>query len=368
MQSHYIDTTAALTQACAQIGGAKHIGIDTEFVRENTYYPIPCLVQISCGDEAFIVDVIAIEDFTSLFDVLCNRDIEKILHSGRQDLELFFNMCGKVPGPVFDTQIAATLLGQGDQIGYAAIVELLCGEKLDKAHTRTDWRRRPLGHSKLEYAVDDVRFLIEIRDKLAAELVRMHRQVWLAEECARLTDVQTYQIDKAELWKRVKDYRTLSGVRLVVLQALASWREEQAIAENKPRKWIVADETLIALADRMPESSAELTGLANRVVSQIDGYGQSIIDIIVTIKNDPGDAYPALDEKSKGPLSSEHRKLVEEIAKFVKAKAVEYGIDSTTIVARKELKDVAMGARDGRLFKGWRHEVVGGLIQARFPI
>ena len=365
MQVHYLDTPTALAEACASIAGATCISVDTEFVRENTYYPIPCLVQIATITEFFVVDAIALEELTPLFDVLYDPQIEKILHSGRQDLELFFNVRGEVPGPIFDTQIAAALLGHGEQLGYAALVEIMFGEKLDKAHTRTDWRRRPLSPSKIRYAIDDVRFLLELRDRLHAELAALDRNEWLVTECIELTDAETYQIDKTTLWRRVKDHRRLSGARLAVLQALASWREERAMHENQPRKWILSDELLIALAQHMPESHVELAGLVTNPANAIKRYGKSLLEVIAAARIAAPEAWPVVDASRDGPLNAKQRALLEEISSLVKAKAREYGINSTTIAARKDLKEVALGTRDNRLFKGWRHDVAGRFIEER---
>jgi ribonuclease D len=220
----YIDTPSGLDAFCKQISTAEWIALDTEFLREKTYYPKLCLLQIATPDTVACIDPIALDDLSPVLDVIFDEGITKVMHSGRQDMEIFFNIHGKPPSPIFDTQIAALLLGYADQIGYANLVKEMLGIELDKLHTRADWSLRPLSADQLKYAADDVVYLAEIYRKMTAQLTEMGRLAWLAGDFERLTSPELYGNPPGQAWLKVKGGNRLKGASLSVLQALAEWR------------------------------------------------------------------------------------------------------------------------------------------------
>jgi ribonuclease D len=229
----YIDTSAALTVVCAQLRGNPWLILDTEFLREKTYYPKLCLLQVATPDLIACIDPLALEDLTPLLDVIYDEGIMKVLHAARQDMEIFFHLRNALPAPVFDTQIAALLLGYPDQIGYGNLVKETLGIELDKLHSRTDWSRRPLSDEQIRYAAEDVFYLAQVYRHLVEKLTGLGRLDWLSEDFARLTQVELYSNDPEQAWLKVRGSNRLRGPSLAVLQALAQWRE--TVARDRTR-------------------------------------------------------------------------------------------------------------------------------------
>jgi ribonuclease D len=220
----YVDTPAALDSLCAQLADASWFALDTEFLREKTYYPKLCLLQIATPDVVACVDPLALDDLAPLLALLADRNITKVLHSARQDMEIFYHLTGSPHAPVFDTQIAAPLLGLADQIGYANLVKEMLGVTLDKLHTRADWSLRPLGEEQLRYAADDVIYLAALYQPLLERLQSHGRLEWLDEDFRQLASPELYAINPENAWLKVKGGNRLKGASLSILQALANFR------------------------------------------------------------------------------------------------------------------------------------------------
>jgi ribonuclease D len=286
---NYIADTASLVQFCEQLHGHPWLALDTEFIRERTYYPRLCLIQIATPDAIACIDPLAELDLQPLLNVLYEPKITKVLHAAQQDLEIFFHLRNSVPSPVFDTQIAATILGQGDQVGYAALAQNLLGVSLDKSQVRTDWSRRPLSPEQLSYAADDVRYLREIYRLQQDQLHARQRLDWLAEDFAKLVDPAQYRPAPQQIWQRVKGHGKLKPAQLVVLQALASWREQEAMQADKPRRWLCDDNLLFDLARLQPKDQAgldKLRGLSDKLRQR---YGTLLLEKIAEARQCPRD-------------------------------------------------------------------------------
>ncbi|MFZ1870067.1 MAG: HRDC domain-containing protein, partial [Steroidobacteraceae bacterium] len=254
------DTADAVTELAARLARQTSIGLDTEFLRERTYRAELCLLQVSAGDDAVCVDPIAVTDLTALASPLTAAGIVKVMHASRQDLEVLLPAVGLVC-PVFDTQIAAALAGFAAQIGYAELTRRLLGVELPKAHTRTDWSRRPLSPEQIEYAIDDVRHLVPLKLTLEEQLNKLGRLSWLAEELAGLADARALVTNPEEAWRRLKGLRGLDPSRQRLARGLAAWRERRAVERNRPRGWILDDAALRELIVRVPRSLAALEAI-----------------------------------------------------------------------------------------------------------
>ncbi len=248
----YIDTSAALRELCGQLRGNPWLTLDTEFLREKTYYPRLCLLQVATPELVACIDPLALEDLSPLLDVIYDDSITKVMHAARQDMEIFFHLRHTLPSPVFDTQIAALLLGYPDQIGYGNLVKETLGIELEKLHTRTDWSRRPLSDEQIRYAADDVFHLAQVYRHLVGKLTELGRLDWLSDDFARLTQVDLYRNDPAQAWLKVRGGNRLRGAGLAVLQALAQWRETLARDQDRPRGWLLRDDELVEIARHLP--------------------------------------------------------------------------------------------------------------------
>jgi ribonuclease D len=363
MTDLYIDSPAALKQFCAQLRsrGSPWIALDTEFIREKTYYPQLCLIQIAYPEQVAYIDPLAFSDLEPLFAVLFDPSLLKVLHSAYQDLEIFFHLCGSVPTPVFDTQLAATLLGYGEQVSYAALVEDLLGVELDKSQTRTDWGRRPLDAAQLAYAADDVHYLCEVYRRLRSELENCNRLDWLNEDFAELCNPERYQVHPREVWRRLKGNQQLRGIQLAVLRALAAWREEQARTLNRPRRWILGDEVLLELARHMPQDEEQLRRL-RLDPSMLRRYGQTLLALIATARDEPREQWPKLPPRLQ--LSPVQEALVDAMMAVVRLRGAQKAINPQMLASRKDLERLLSADQDVPLLHGWRAALAGRAVQA----
>ncbi|MGM0564552.1 MAG: ribonuclease D [Pseudomonadota bacterium] len=353
----YIDNHADLVALCQTLGQSPWLALDTEFHRERTYYPQLCLVQIADSDTIACIDPLAIDDLSPLYQLLHNPEITKVLHSAVQDQEILFQASGRVPAPVFDTQIAASLQGYGDQVGYAKLVEEICQVQLDKSQSRTDWCQRPLKARQIDYAADDVRYLRDIYQKLVSELSDAGREAWLARDFAELSDPDRFTPNPAENWRKVKQFRRLRPNQLVVLQALAEWREERAMEKDKPRKWIASDDLLIDLARSQPANIDEMSGLRSASEGFVRHQGHFVLDLIQSARQRPKSEWPSLPDYQ--PLSPNQEAQVDYLMGASKLVAGEHNITTSSLVTRKQLEKLVQGDRDIPLMKSWRHSVLG---------
>jgi len=349
-----VDNEHDLGTLVEALAGATLVAVDTEFVRERTYHPQPCLLQLAWNDEIACVDLMTLGGVGALADMLFGEEVTKVFHAARQDLELFFAMCGRVPAPIYDTQVAGGVLGYPDQSGYGSLVEDVLGVRLEKGHARTDWTRRPLSAEQLRYARDDVRYLLPLRAELEQRLVALERQEWAEELYRELTDPSLYAPDPAAAWRRVKSWRQLEGPALARLQALAAWREEQALTRDRPRKWILGDEALIELARRNPldEKAVALAGVPPAVVRR---QGRAIADRLAAL---PADAEPR-DVPADNRLPKAEARLASRLGRLVDETAERARVAPAILATRAELKSLVAGERDLRVLRGWRRELIG---------
>jgi ribonuclease D len=358
MSELYVDDPRALAELCATLRENPWLALDTEFFRESTYYPKLCLIQIGAEQCLACVDPLALPDLTPLLDVLYDPSITKVLHSAHQDLELFFLLRGSLPKPVFDTQIAATLLGFGDQISYAALVKAVLGLELDKSQTRTDWSRRPLSPAQVRYALDDVRHLRRIYLSQHAELQRSGRLEWLQGDFQALCHTDRYRITESEAWRRVKGHQQLQGAQLVVLRKLAAWRECRAITLDRPRRWVIGDEALLGLSRHLPKDLGRLRSIRGLGPKSVRQYGETLLNLIAEARGEPPQQWPIPTHHA--PLTPDQEALVEVMAAIVRLRSTEAGLNPSTVAGRRELERLVNGEADIPLLRGWRNALIGG--------
>ena len=354
-----VTTTAALTELAARLDAADAVGLDTEFLRERTYRAELCLIQVSSPDLAACVDPLALTDLSPLSRLLAASRPLKVMHASRQDLEVLFPVAGMVQ-PVFDTQIAAALAGLSAQIGYGELVRRTLGTDLAKSHTRTDWARRPLSPEQVEYALDDVRYLLPLKSHLEEQLDRLGRLAWLAEELAELSDPDAIAVNPDNAWHRLKGLRGLDAGRLRLAQSLAAWRERRAIERNRPRGWILEDTVLREIIVRIPRSVEQLQSLPDISPSVVKHCADDLMDMI-TAANVP-DPAPALPARARP--TPEQTALVKKLSTLNQSIAQSLSLSPEVLATRRDLERLAEGARDLGILQGWRKTVIGDPLLA----
>lgn len=356
----YIDTESQLASFCEQASSADVLAVDTEFMREKTYYPRLCLLQVATREQIACIDPLAISKLDPLWRLFANRDCVKVLHAARQDIEVIFQASGQASGtllaPVFDTQVAAALCGYGDQIGYANLVEEILGIQLDKSMTRTDWSRRPLPQDALEYAADDVRHLFEVHEHLVRRLDEHGRLEWLEPEMHALLDESQYQPDPSRAWQRVKGMQRLKPRQIARLQALAAWREEEAMRADRPRQWILRDEAMIFMAQRPPKNTADVANVRGVEEKTARKFGETIVSLMESAEN----AEPPADipgKKHKLDLGQEAQ--LDLLMAALRKLAADAELAPASIASRKDLEKLVRGDMDAPVLKGWRRAAAG---------
>ncbi len=355
----YIDTQEKLEQFVDTISKYDWIAIDTEFIREKTYYSRLCLLQIATTDHLACVDPLAIDDISALKKVLYNPNITKVWHAAHQDQEIFYNLFGEPPAPIFDTQPAAAVLGVGDQIGYARLIEEFMGVSLAKTQSRTDWSRRPLTEKQLDYAIDDVRYLREAYPKIVKQLENQSRLEWLQSDFDRYTSVDTFEPNPDEMWKKVKGHQRLKPLQLTIVQALAAWREALAIKKDLPRKWIMADELILDLAMQQPTNIDEMDQLRTIKTKQHSRYFKDwLADInkAQTLNESEWLRLPKLRKPSR-----DQAVLVDLLMVAVRKQANTHNISAGLITSRKKLETLVMSG-ETQLPNDWRGALVNPII------
>lgn len=362
MQIHPLITDSkTLAEFCARIAKSPYIAIDTEFMRENSYWPDLCLVQVADPHEAAAIDPKAPGlDLSPLLDLMVdNEDVLKVFHAGGQDLEIIYNLTGKTPHPLFDTQIAAMALGLGEQIGYGNLVDAWLGVQLDKGARFTDWGRRPLDKRQIDYAIGDVTYLIQIFPMMLEELRKTGRGGWLDQEMERVCDPENYRNDPQEAWQRVRIASRKADV-LGRLKALAAWRELEAQDKDLPRGRIVKDETLADIAAHPPREQGDLAkvrGLsAGWAGNDIGGRLLAAIESAVPLSEAE---MPAREDRKPG-LGKDGALIADLLKLLLKVRAREADVAPRLIARSEDLEAVAAGTRAGiPLLEGWRYEVFG---------
>ncbi len=354
-----ITDTATLEAFCKRQQDTAYVTVDTEFMREKTYWPILCLIQIGGPDEAVIVDAMAPNiDLASLYDLMRDQSILKVFHAARQDLEIFYYKMGDLPKPIFDTQLAAMVCGFGDQIGYEPMVAKILGVRADKQSRFSDWSRRPLTDQQLNYALGDVTHLRLAYESLANQLKENGRSHWLDEEIAVLSSTETYAAEPANAWKRIKS-RNIDSKFLSVLQAVAAWREREAQRRDLPRNRVARDDTLLDLAGRAPKTIDELVrtrGLSNGFAK--GKSGDVLLSAIAEGRALPKAQAPV--KELKPPLPPGIGPLTELLKVMLKQCSESSGVASRLIASVADLEQVAADDNaDVRTLKGWRREMFG---------
>ncbi|HID46247.1 MAG TPA: ribonuclease D [Chromatiaceae bacterium] len=362
MQELFIDNAQQLQKFADKAADSDWLAVDTEFLRERTYFPKLCLIQIANGELAAAIDPLALDDLGPLRELLMNPHIEKVFHAARQDMEIFLNEWDVLPRPLFDTQPAAALLGLGDQVGYGKLIQQVLKTELPKDHSRTDWSRRPLDKAQLRYALDDVIYLGQAYLKMKSQLERAGRLSWLDAEFRTLTSRQTYSLDPMDMWKKVKGRQHIKGVKLAILQALAAWREKQALAKNLPRRWILKDDVLLEIARRAPKNTQELEHVRGVETGFVKKSGKTILELIEKARQLPKDQWPRDKHPTTRPTPQQEATL-DLLGAALRLIAHEAGLSPQVIASRKDLLALLNNEENSPLLRGWRKSLAGEPLQ-----
>jgi ribonuclease D len=354
-----ITTSDALADICKPLSRADYLTVDTEFMREGTFWPRLCLLQIAGPDDAVAVDPLADGlDLNPLFELLADASIVKVMHAARQDMEIFYHLTGELPHPLFDTQVAAMVCGFGDQVGYEALVAKLTGARLDKSSRFTDWAQRPLSDQQLTYALGDVIYLRPTYEALRARVEETARLHWIEEEISMLCDPAIYRIEPAEAWRRLKPKRT-EPQYLAVLQTVAAWREREAMERDLPRNRIVRDETLLQIAAHPPSDAKAL----DRVRGLSRGFsnsrlGAGLLGAVAEGRAVPPESAPVAPPKRDLPAGI--GPLTDLLKVLLKHKCEEHQVAQRLVANVSDLELIAADDdADVVALKGWRRELFG---------
>lgn len=353
----YIDSNARLAAFCAELGQASHCAIDTEFLRESTYYPILALIQIASDDLLGCIDPLAIDEFEPFTELMTRDSLLKVFHSPSQDLEILYQKFGQVPAPVFDTQLACAVLGYNHQISYADLVRQITGVRLEKKHTRTDWSRRPLNQDQLDYAMDDVRYLLPVYVELQAELETSQRGQWIEKDLRAMADPSNYQQDMDSLWKRLKGVQKLKGERLQIASDLCRWRERLAQKHDRPRRWIAKDDALIEIARQKPANPNELASIPELSQKTVRRHGDELLQIVAGAASVDSRLWPRHDKFKN--LSAQQLALGDCLMALCRKIADDNSIALATLATRKDIDNLIIDQKSSRLTQGWRFGMAG---------
>ena len=365
MDYQYIETNQQLVGFCDKIKTAGYCTIDTEFVREKTYYPILSLIQIASEQYMACIDPLAVEDFDPLIALLQQQDLVKVFHSPSQDLEILYQYFSSMPEPIFDTQLAAAVLGYDHQIGYAELVNAITGVKLDKKHTRANWNRRPLSQDEIDYAMDDVRYLLPVYQSLKKQLDSKNRAAWIEKDLLAMTSVSTYLVEMSDLWKRLKGVQKLKGVELQIARLLCQWREQMAQQKNLPRRWIVKDEILIELARLKPTTLSDLDSIHDRGDARswarndkfFAKHAETLLQLARDAQNSPASEWPR--HEARNSVTMHQQALGDCLMALCRVIAEENQIALATLATRKDIDSLITNRKNSRLSQGWRFTMAG---------
>ena len=353
-----ITTPARLGDACARLARHRFVTVDTEFLRETTYFPVLCVVQMASPDEAVVVDALASGmDLKPFFELMANEAVLKVFHAGRQDIEIIWHRAGLIPRPVFDTQVAAMVLGYGDSISYDQLVQRITGDTLDKSHRFTDWARRPLSEAQIAYAISDVTHLRDVYLALSADLERRGRADWVREEMDVLTSPETYRLDPDSAWERLKA-RIRKPRELAVLIEVAAWREREAKIRDVPRGRVLKDDVIGDIAVQAPTSIEKLAALRSLPKGlERSKWGQDILSAVQRgLARDPK-SLPRL-ERTKPPVNG--AATVELMKVLLRMTSERHAVAAKVIATVDDLERIAADDHaDVPALKGWRRELFG---------
>jgi ribonuclease D len=348
-----------LAAFCKRLEGAPYVAVDTEFLREKTYWPKLCLVQVAYDDEAAAIDPLAKDiDLDPLFNLMDDESVLKVFHSASQDMEVFFSVAGRVPEPVFDTQVAAMVAGYGEQVGYATLAAQIAGVTLDKSSQITDWSIRPLSDRQIAYALGDVTHLCTIYEELDERLEESGRISWVSEEMAALTDTSSYNADPNLAYRRVRIRRPSRKV-LAILREIVAWREETAQRRNLPRNWVIRDDALVEIATHAPKNVADLSrvrGLRGNAAKGRDG--EALLKAVQRALDMPQSEWPEIPPR-RPPIRG-HEALVALLQTLLRLRCEDNDVATKLVATREELDRIATtDDSDLRPLQGWRYELFG---------
>jgi len=357
-----VTSARELEDVCGKLRSAGSFGVDTEFVRERTYYIRLGILQVACPGLEAVLDPHVLESLEPFFELICDATVQKVVHAGVQDFSVLFDRIGEAPRGVFDTQIAAALVGYGEQLSYAKLVQKVTGVKLSKLETLTDWTARPLSRAQVTYALEDVRHLPTLRDHLAKRLTNMGRMEWAREEFQYLEDPATYSATEPDvIFTRIRP-ASMDGHHLAVLRELVAWREGEAQSRDIPRGWVLKDQALVELARRAPTSVDELRQIRFVKSHEVERSGTAILESVRR-----GLESPWTENASRGPsarVRSRAKPIVRLLDAWLQARAAEAKIAPSLVTTKEQLKNLVEGHLKGKvaplpILSGWRRELVG---------
>ena len=369
MASKYLESEQELAEFCQQARSEGCIGLDTEFHRERRYFPKLALVQLSIEQRSVLVDPFRFENLDPVVGLITDPNVIKILHAGQQDFEIFYQLSGKLPCNVFDTQIAAAMLGMGAQVSLANLVDSLVGVRLKKGESFTDWLQRPLTDRQEAYALADVEHLHAMHDELEQRLEKLGRAEWVREEFARYEDAGFYETPPDELFRKVKRFHSLDSKGLAVLRELAKWREQEARRRDRPRRSVVADEVLIELARTQPTQRGKLNSMRGLHANEAQRSGKALLKVIEVGLAIPEEDYPVL--KRGRAVNKDMELSAAFVQAFLKVYCAQVSIDSSLIASAGEVEALVHDHLKGcledqsfRMLRGWRRELIGDSVLA----
>jgi ribonuclease D len=353
-----ITTTEMLADACARLAAYPFVTVDTEFLRESTYYPVLCVAQMASSDESVVVDALAKGiDLAPFYALMANEAVLKVFHAARQDIEIVWHRAGLIPHPIFDTQVAAMVLGYGDSISYDQLVQRITGDTLDKSHRFTDWTHRPLSDAQLAYAVSDVTHLRDVYVKLSADLARRGRTEWVFREMEVLTSPATYQLEPEKAWERLKT-RVRKPKELAVLMEVAAWREREAQARDVPRGRVLKDEVIGDIATHAPTTPDKLAHLRSIPKGfERSRWGADIIAAVTRGLERDVKTLPLFERAASAPNGAATVELLKVLLRMISEK---HGVAAKVIATVNDLDRIAADDEaDVPALKGWRRELFG---------
>jgi len=361
MFPHVITTIADLELFVERISSSSWLAMDTEFMRESTYYPILCLIQIATDEVSACIDVLSLDHIDPLLDLLRQESQLKIFHSCRQDLEVLYAEYQLIPQPLFDTQVAASILGLDEQISYAELVAQKSSVYLAKTESRTDWKRRPLSDAQIDYALDDVIHLGPLYKKLETDLAVESRTPWLTEECEHLLLASNYFVEPEQAWKQVKGIGKLSAKQFYYVRKIAHWREQAAQTKNLPRRWILPDPAILETCQLKDCSGETISQCLKQHAPKSMRHSNNIAEILQ--QDIPTDIVDILQEPADNRLSKEQRTLIKQLMEFTRNRAEQINTSASLLANRKSLVNLVLG-QQSKVESGWRKSQVGDELAA----
>ncbi len=356
----YIASFDELSAFCERAAPYGVLAVDTEFLRERTYHPMLCLIQVATDDESVAIDPLAIEDLGPLKALLADHGKTKVFHACDQDIEIIYDTMGIMPEPMFDTQLAAAFLGHRMQIGYGALVQAMEGVRLPKADGLTDWSHRPLDTDQLEYAEDDVRYLPHIYRQMMDELIRRDRLSWVVPELQQICDRMVQRHDPREAYLHLKRSSSLTRKQLAIAREVCAWREQSAPARNLPRKWVMADEVIVELCRHAPRDVERLRRIRGTQSLSAKDAEALMRAIRKGVHCDPK-AYPQVKHRSR--TSADTDSVIDLMYAMLRLLSDSSGVAIPLIATRDDLQSFLMGDKDSPLRSGWRYELAGSKLE-----